>query len=107
MDQDLAFMERALELAALARGKTSPNPMVGAVVVKDGIILGEGYHRKAGTPHAEILPSDRPVPRPGGQPCTFPWNPVATLDEHHRAPRRSSGPASKGWLWLHRTPTRW
>ena len=49
------LMARALELAALARGKTSPNPMVGAVVVCDGAIIGEGYHRKAGTPHAEIL----------------------------------------------------
>jgi len=48
-------MRRALELAALARGKTSPNPLVGAVVVKDGVIVGEGYHRKAGTPHAEVI----------------------------------------------------
>jgi diaminohydroxyphosphoribosylaminopyrimidine deaminase/5-amino-6-(5-phosphoribosylamino)uracil reductase len=44
-----------LELAALAKGKTSPNPMVGAVVVRDGLVLGEGYHHEAGTPHAEIL----------------------------------------------------
>lgn len=48
------FMKRALELAARARGKTSPNPLVGAVVVRDGEIVGEGYHRQAGTPHAEI-----------------------------------------------------
>ncbi|MFQ6040784.1 MAG: bifunctional diaminohydroxyphosphoribosylaminopyrimidine deaminase/5-amino-6-(5-phosphoribosylamino)uracil reductase RibD [Candidatus Poribacteria bacterium] len=48
------FMRRALELAAQARGRTSPNPMVGAVIVKDGEIVGEGYHHKAGTPHAEI-----------------------------------------------------
>lgn len=47
-------MARALELAALARGKTSPNPMVGAVVVSGGEIVGEGYHQKAGTPHAEV-----------------------------------------------------
>jgi len=46
------FMRRALELAA--RGRTSPNPMVGAVIVKAGEIVGEGYHHKAGTPHAEI-----------------------------------------------------
>lgn len=47
-------MARALKLAELGRGKTSPNPLVGAVVVKDGEIVGEGYHQKAGTPHAEI-----------------------------------------------------
>jgi len=46
------FMRRALRLAE--RGYTSPNPMVGAVLVKDGKILGEGYHKRAGMPHAEI-----------------------------------------------------
>lgn len=48
------FMRRALALAEQARGRTSPNPMVGAVLVKDGRIVGEGYHRRAGEPHAEI-----------------------------------------------------
>jgi diaminohydroxyphosphoribosylaminopyrimidine deaminase/5-amino-6-(5-phosphoribosylamino)uracil reductase len=48
------FMARALTLAAKARGRTSPNPLVGAVMVKDGRIIGEGYHRGAGEPHAEI-----------------------------------------------------
>ena len=48
------FMHKALQLAELGRGKTSPNPLVGAVVVKNGRIVGEGYHQKAGTPHAEI-----------------------------------------------------
>jgi len=51
-------MGRALELAILGRGKTSPNPMVGAVVVKDGQVAGEGYHQKAGSPHAEIIALD-------------------------------------------------
>lgn len=51
---DRSYMKMALELAALARGRTSPNPMVGAVVVKEGKIIGRGYHMKAGTPHAEI-----------------------------------------------------
>ena len=44
---------RALQLAAEARGRTSPNPLVGAVVVKDGRTIGEGYHQRAGAPHAE------------------------------------------------------
>jgi len=48
-------MARALELAARARGRTSPNPMVGAVLVKDGEIVGEGFHPRAGEPHAEIF----------------------------------------------------
>lgn len=50
----IAFMRRALDLARRATGRTSPNPLVGAVVVKDGQVIGEGYHRKAGTPHAEV-----------------------------------------------------
>ena len=48
-------MRRALSLAARARGKTSPNPMVGAVVVRRGRIVGEGFHPAAGEPHAEVL----------------------------------------------------
>jgi len=47
-------MLQALELASRAQGRTCPNPMMGAVVVKDGQVIGTGYHRKAGTPHAEI-----------------------------------------------------
>lgn len=48
------YMRRALTLARLAEGQTAPNPLVGAVLVKDGIIVGEGYHRRAGSPHAEV-----------------------------------------------------
>lgn len=47
-------MRRALELAGRARGRTSPNPLVGAVVVQEGLLVGEGYHRRAGAPHAEV-----------------------------------------------------
>ena len=55
MPTDRDYMERALALAALARGRTSPNPMVGCVVVRDGDIIGEGYHMQAGGPHAEVM----------------------------------------------------
>lgn len=51
---DRMYMRRCLELAGRAEGNTSPNPMVGAVVVHDGKIIGEGYHLKAGTAHAEV-----------------------------------------------------
>jgi diaminohydroxyphosphoribosylaminopyrimidine deaminase/5-amino-6-(5-phosphoribosylamino)uracil reductase len=51
--EDHAFMGEALALAARAEGLTSPNPMVGAVVVKDGDVVGRGHHRRAGAPHAE------------------------------------------------------
>ncbi|MEC7641600.1 MAG: bifunctional diaminohydroxyphosphoribosylaminopyrimidine deaminase/5-amino-6-(5-phosphoribosylamino)uracil reductase RibD [Nitrospinota bacterium] len=54
MKQDEHFMQRALSLAEKGAGQTSPNPLVGAVVVKKGQIVGEGYHKKAGLPHAEI-----------------------------------------------------
>lgn len=48
------FMRRALVLAKRGEGKTSPNPAVGCVIVRDGAIVGEGWHRRAGTPHAEV-----------------------------------------------------
>lgn len=48
-------MRRALELAARAKGRTSPNPMVGCVAVRDGRIVGEGFHERAGLPHAEVV----------------------------------------------------
>jgi diaminohydroxyphosphoribosylaminopyrimidine deaminase/5-amino-6-(5-phosphoribosylamino)uracil reductase len=51
--RDARFLDRALELAASAYGCTSPNPMVGAVVVRDGEILGTAAHQRAGAPHAE------------------------------------------------------
>ena len=54
MKIDERFMKRAIELARHGRGNTSPNPMVGAVVVHDGMIIGEGYHRKCGSGHAEV-----------------------------------------------------
>ena len=48
------YMQRCLDLAILGQGAVSPNPMVGCVIVKDGQIIGEGYHRVFGGPHAEV-----------------------------------------------------
>lgn len=50
---DIDYMRLALKLAK--RGRTSPNPMVGAVVVKDGVVVGKGFHPRAGEPHAEVF----------------------------------------------------
>ena len=54
MKNDQYYMQLALDLAASAKGKTNPNPLVGAVIVKDGSIVGTGLHCKAGEPHAEV-----------------------------------------------------
>jgi diaminohydroxyphosphoribosylaminopyrimidine deaminase/5-amino-6-(5-phosphoribosylamino)uracil reductase len=52
---DEKYMRMALRLAGKARGRTSPNPMVGAVIVKNGKVIGRGYHQRAGEPHAEAI----------------------------------------------------
>ncbi len=52
--KDFSFLCLALQLAKRGSGMTSPNPMVGAVLVKGGKIIGRGWHRRAGLPHAEI-----------------------------------------------------
>lgn len=51
---DTLYMQRCLQLARCGSGSTSPNPMVGAVIVCEGRIIGEGYHVRAGEPHAEV-----------------------------------------------------
>ena len=52
--KDAEYMERAIKLAARGLGHTRPNPAVGAVIVKGGKIIGEGWHKKAGGDHAEV-----------------------------------------------------
>ena len=53
-DKDLIFMSEAYELAKTSIGRTAPNPLVGCVIVKDDRIIGSGFHKKSGMPHAEI-----------------------------------------------------
>lgn len=55
MMRDEDYMKRALDLAGKGRGRTNPNPAVGCVIVKKGTIVGEGWHRVCGGPHAEIF----------------------------------------------------
>lgn len=54
-DTDTAMMDEALALAQRAAGRTSPNPLVGAVIIADGQVVGRGFHARAGEPHAEVL----------------------------------------------------
>lgn len=75
---DEQLIERALELAERGRGKTRPNPVVGALVVKNGEVLGEGWHERAGGPHAEIVALEQAASRARGatmivtlEPCCF------------------------------------
>ncbi len=72
------LIERALELAENGRGKTQPNPVVGALVVKEGAVVGEGWHERAGGPHAEIVALEQAGERARGammivtlEPCCF------------------------------------
>src|SRR4029453_3546925 len=65
---DIGWMARALALATQGRGLTSPNPMVGAVVVRDGVLIAEGFHERAGGPHAEGAPPPRAGERAPGPP---------------------------------------
>src|SRR3954471_23456834 len=53
-EDDRAYMRRALDLAPRGWGQTAPNPMVGAVVVRDDVVVGEGFHARYGEEHAEV-----------------------------------------------------
>jgi diaminohydroxyphosphoribosylaminopyrimidine deaminase / 5-amino-6-(5-phosphoribosylamino)uracil reductase len=54
-NDDDRFMAQALALAMRGEGCVEPNPMVGCVIVRDGEIVGQGYHEKFGEPHAEVI----------------------------------------------------
>ncbi|HEV2902334.1 MAG TPA: bifunctional diaminohydroxyphosphoribosylaminopyrimidine deaminase/5-amino-6-(5-phosphoribosylamino)uracil reductase RibD [Gaiellaceae bacterium] len=76
MNEHLA---RALELAEQGRGTTHPNPLVGAVVVRDGEVVGEGWHRRKGEPHAEVLALQAAGDRAAGSKLYLTMEPCA----HH------------------------
>ena len=74
---DEAYMARALRLAALGRGWTNPNPMVGAIIVSGTHVLAEGYHHRYGDLHAErdALKHRRSEERRVGKECRSRWSP--------------------------------
>jgi diaminohydroxyphosphoribosylaminopyrimidine deaminase/5-amino-6-(5-phosphoribosylamino)uracil reductase len=72
-------LERALELAERGRGTTHPNPVVGAVVVRDGEVVGEGWHERRGEPHAEVIALDAAGERARGATLYLTMEPCA----HH------------------------
>ena len=86
--QDEYYMARALKLAQRGRFTTHPNPNVGCVIVKDGEIVGEGYHQRAGEPHAEVhalrMAGEKAKRRMSHS------NPVAIMVVRHRAVTHSS-----------------
>ena len=77
----------ALRLARKAEGRTSPNPIVGAVLVRDGRIVGVGYHQFAGGDHAEIAALKRARKKHGAQPFTLRWSPAVTMAVHRLVPK--------------------
>ena len=105
--EDQTFMQRALALAAKARGWTSPNPMVGAVVVKNGRIIGEGYHHRAGEPHAEIHALNQAGENARGATLYVTLEPCCHQGKTPLAPAGSSRKGWPGLLWPWRTPTPW
>ncbi|MBI2337938.1 bifunctional diaminohydroxyphosphoribosylaminopyrimidine deaminase/5-amino-6-(5-phosphoribosylamino)uracil reductase RibD [Candidatus Daviesbacteria bacterium] len=75
---DKYFLKETLKLAKMGSGWTNPNPMVGAVIVKNGRLIGKGFHRRAGSPHAEIEALNKTTEDPKGstlyinlEPCSF------------------------------------
>jgi diaminohydroxyphosphoribosylaminopyrimidine deaminase / 5-amino-6-(5-phosphoribosylamino)uracil reductase len=80
---DAALLERALELAERGRGTTAPNPVVGAVLVRDGEIVGEGWHERAGLRHAEIVALEAAGERARGATLYITLEPCA---HHGRTP---------------------
>ena len=82
-DPDEAWMARAVALAEGGRGTVSPNPMVGAVLVRDGRVVGEGFHRAAGQPHAEALALAAAGAAAAGATCYVTLEPCA---HHGRTP---------------------
>ena len=81
--EDHAFMSRALQLAERGRDTATPNPNVGCVIVKDGRVIGEGWHERAGEPHAEVRALSSATESPEGSTVYVTLEPCA---HHGRTP---------------------
>ena len=104
---DEAWMRRALELAERGRGHVEPNPLVGAVVVRDGQVVGEGWHQRYGEAHAEVNAlAAAGDGRPRRRPSTSPWSRAATTARRPPAPTPCCAPASAAWWPPCPTPSR-
>ncbi len=104
---DELFLQRAYELAARAAGETAPNPPVGAVVVRDGRIVGEGYHRRAGAPaRRSACPAQRGFATRATRRSTSRSNPAGIPGERRPARRPSPAPAVARVVAGHARPDR-
>jgi diaminohydroxyphosphoribosylaminopyrimidine deaminase/5-amino-6-(5-phosphoribosylamino)uracil reductase len=86
-------MEHALALAERGRGRTHPNPVVGAVLVRDGAVVGEGWHERAGGPHAEVVALDAAGETAGGATLYVTLEPCS---HHGRTPPCTDAIAAAG-----------
>jgi diaminohydroxyphosphoribosylaminopyrimidine deaminase / 5-amino-6-(5-phosphoribosylamino)uracil reductase len=80
---DRQMIRRCVDLAKQAWGKTAPNPLVGAVIVQDGKIIGEGFHPGVGQPHAEIFALRSAGKMPLEQRFMSVWNRATIMAERH------------------------
>lgn len=106
--RDEAFMARALALAERGTGWTSPNPLVGAVIVKDGRIIGEGWHTgHAASPTRSGRRWPHATKTPPEAPCTSHWSRAAIGAKRHPAPTLSWKRALPASSWAPLTRTLW
>lgn len=94
---DAHYMARALELARKGLFTTHPNPRVGCVIVRDGEVVGEGWHVRAGEPHAEVHALRQAGNAPAARVPMSPWSLAATMAARPRAPKRWSRRVWPGW----------
>lgn len=88
LKQDQYWMQQAIELAKRGLYSTKPNPNVGCVIVKDDQLIGEGFHPKAGQPHAEVFALRQAGEQAQGATAYVTLEPCARMDEPLRVLRR-------------------
>lgn len=102
---DPLYMARALELARQGLYSTHPNPRVGCVLVKDGQVVGEGWHVRAGEPHAEVHALRQAGENARGATAYVTLEPCSHFGRTRRAPTRWWAPGWRGWSRRCRIPT--